>query len=99
VQWIVILQFDANKQLIATGDAFPDAIATLAKGKYTLRLQLKHADEAVLAGRRWCDCSCDVHSFALFCVAPEVVRLLSCRLFAFSAHENFTINLQLYTLQ
>jgi len=39
--------FDANKQLIATDDTFPESMH-LKKGDYVLRLQLRHKDRAAL---------------------------------------------------
>ena len=41
------LIFDANKQLVATEDTFPEPIA-LKKGDYVLRLQLRHKDRDAL---------------------------------------------------
>lgn len=39
--------YDANKQYIATEDAFPNPVA-LKKGKYSLRLQLRHKERSAL---------------------------------------------------
>ena len=39
--------FDANKQLVATNDTFPDPIS-LEKGDYVLRLQLRHKERQAL---------------------------------------------------
>ncbi|CAL1282653.1 unnamed protein product [Larinioides sclopetarius] len=41
--------FDYNKQLIAVGDAYPSKYATkVDKGEYTLKLQIRHEDSALL---------------------------------------------------
>jgi hypothetical protein len=41
--------FDANKQMVGTGDSF-DNSATVTKGDYTLRLQVRYDDASVLEG-------------------------------------------------
>lgn len=41
--------YDAQKKLVASGDAWP-SFAKVAKGKYTLRLQVRHASVGVLEG-------------------------------------------------
>ena len=41
--------YDANKRWVATGDTFPHALPKLAKGEYTLRLQVRGA----APGRTW----------------------------------------------